>query len=194
MEIKEASKCSYSIDFKDLKEGDYTFDFLVNGELFALYEGCEVLDGDCRVTIDMQRSESMLKLDVDIEGSVEVECDRCLDPCSVEIDYFSPLVVKFTDDEALWAESDDEVMWLPKSATSIDMTHYIYESIILSLPYQRVHAEGECNAEMIAKFKIVTGEEFEQIENKAAESDNETMPAGELDKLAALKAKMEKGE
>ncbi len=194
MEITGASKCCYSIDFKDLKEGDYSFDFAVDGALFALYEGCEVLGGDCQVTIEMQRSETMLKLDVDITGSVDVECDRCLDPCSVEVDYCAPLVVKFSDDEALFGESDGEVMWLPKATTSVDMTHYIYESIILSLPYQRVHAEGECNEEMIKKFKIITGEEFDEIEAQAAESDNETMPNSELDKLAMLKAKMESGD
>ncbi|MFI3247788.1 MAG: DUF177 domain-containing protein [Rikenellaceae bacterium] len=192
MEITKASECSYSIDFKDLKEGEYRFEFPINGELFALYEGCEVLDGDCQATITMQRSESMLVLDVDIEGDIDVECDRCLDPCSVEVDFQEQLIVKFSDEEGLQGEGDGEVMWLPKASTSVDMTHYIYESIILSLPYQRVHAEGECNAEMIKKFKIVTGEEFDEIEAQAAESDNETMPAEELGKLAALKVMMEK--
>lgn len=185
---------TYIIDFKDLSFGEHTFNFTVDGELFAGYEGCEVLGGSCNVDVNLQKSESMLVLEVAIEGEVQVECDRCLEPCSVEVDYVAPLLVKFSDSDELKDEYDGEVMWLPTATRSVDLAHYIYESIILSLPYQRVHDEGECNAEMLEKFRIVSGEEFEQIEGEIEqaieEADNETMPAEELEKLAALKAKM----
>jgi uncharacterized metal-binding protein YceD (DUF177 family) len=47
----------------------------------------------------------------------------------------------------------------------IDLEQYIYESIVLSLPLQRVHPEdvhGQplCNPAMLERFKIVTQEEF----------------------------------
>ncbi len=185
---------SYIIDFKDLKVGDYHFDFSVGASLFAPYEECEVLGGDCEVKVEMQRSESMLSLQVAITGDVEVACDRCLEPCAVEVDYDAPLVVKFIDEARLTEsefEYDGEVMWLPTGATELNLAQYIYESIILSLPYQRVHEEGDCNPEMMERFRIVTGEEFEEIEKASEESDNETMPADQLAKLQALKAKME---
>ncbi len=191
--MSEATKSSYVIDFKELDLGDHHFDFDVTDSLFALYEDCEVLSGEPKVEIELQRSESMLVLDLDIVGTVQVECDRCLEPCDVEIDYLDRLVVKFSDEEALQGEYDGEVMWLPTGATQLDLQHYIYESIILSLPYQRVHPEGECNPEMIEKFKIITGEEFAEIEANSEEGESETMPEGELAKLAALKAKMQGG-
>ncbi|MFI3305873.1 MAG: DUF177 domain-containing protein [Rikenellaceae bacterium] len=192
MQGKNDDKVLYSIDFKDLSYGDHSFEFKVDDKLYALYEGCEVSGGECDVTVEMQRSESMLNLSVEIAGDAVVECDRCLEPCSVEIDYLAPLIVRFSDEEELAGEYDGEVMWLPTASSNIDLTHYIYESILLSLPYQRVHEEGECDPEMLKQFRIVTGEEFAKIEEECEESDNETMPADELAKLQALKEMMTK--
>ncbi len=189
--MKEAIKSSYVIDFKDLDLESHHFEYVVDDALFAQYEECELLGGDCDVDIDLDKSESMLVIDVDIVGEVSVECDRCLEPCDIEIDYVGTLVVKFSDEEELQGEYDGEIMWLPTGSTQVDLTQYIYESIVLSLPHQRVHPEGECDADMIEKFKIVSGEEFDKIEAQSEESENETMPEGELAKLAALKAKLE---
>ena len=41
----------------------------------------------------------------------------------------------------------------------VDLAQYIYESIVLSLPYQRVHPEGECDPEMLGRFRIVSDED-----------------------------------
>ncbi|MFR9557546.1 MAG: DUF177 domain-containing protein [Rikenellaceae bacterium] len=182
----------YSIDFKALSYGEHSFEFRVDDKLYALYEDCEVSGGVCIAKVELQRSEYMLNLFVEIEGDAIVECDRCLEPCSVEIEYAAPLIVKFSDNEDIEDDFDGDVMWMPTATTTLDLTHYIYESIILSLPYQRVHDEGECNPEMLQKFRIVTGEEFAKIEEECEESDNETMPADELAKLQALKEMMMK--
>ena len=115
-----------------------------------------------------------------------VPCDRCLEDCPIAIDYEGRLVVKFSEEEL---EYDGEVMWLYPGESEVDLSHYIYESIILSLPYQRVHEEGACDPSMIARFTIGTEEELEAIEERAAK---EEQTEGAWDKLAALKAQMEK--
>ncbi len=189
--MSETAQCSYVIDFKGLDMGLHHFEYVANGGLFAQYDGCELLGGSCNVVVDLQRSESMLTFDVDIEGVVDVACDRCLEPCGVEVDFVGLLVVKFSDDEALQSEYDGEIMWLPTGATEVDLTQYIYESIILSLPYQRVHPEGECDEEMMKRFRVITGEELAEIEARSEEHESEVLPEGEIAKLAALKAKMQ---
>lgn len=68
-----------------------------------------------------------------------VECDRCLGDCSVPIDYEGELLVKFSDEVR---EYDGDTLWLSPSEDFVDLTQYIYESIVLSLPYQRVHPDG----------------------------------------------------
>ena len=156
-------------------------------ELGIAYEGStEIKDGRCEVSVGVDRSEKQLTLDVGITGHVVVECDRCLEDCRVPIDFEGQLVVKFSDEVH---EYDGEVMWMLPGEDRVELAQYIYESIVLSLPYQRVHPEGECNPEMLERFRIVSDREFASIE-AAAEGAGER-GGGEWAKLAALRERME---
>jgi|GEM_PF-30151 len=165
--------------------GVHVFHFRVDGGLFRAFGSTEIKDGDCDVSVALERGESMLTLDVNVDGSVVVECDRCLEDCNVPIHYEGQLLVKFSDEVH---EYDGEVIWLLPMEDEVDLTQYIYESIVLALPYQRVHPDGECNPDMLERFRIVSDEEFGRLEDRIeAEGRNE----GEWAKLAALKEQME---
>ncbi len=182
---------AYSIAYKGLKNGRHEFAFEVDGSLFEAFENPEIHDGACKVTVALTRSETMLRAEVAIEGYVVVACDRCLEDCRVPVAFAGELLVKFSDEIR---DYDGEVLWLSPAETEVDLSQYIYESIVLSLPYQRVHPEGECDPEMLGRFRIVTDEEFSAIEAQTgadADADGEAMPAGARSKLAELKRRME---
>jgi uncharacterized metal-binding protein YceD (DUF177 family) len=134
----------------------------------------------------------MLELTIDIVGEVICECDRCLEDCPIDVDYSGELVVKFSDEID---DYDGEVMWISPSEDILNLTQYIYESIVLSLPYRRVHEEGECNPEMLAQFTALSEEEFEQLEAEAEEAAEEgevvALDDHNLSILEALKKSME---
>ena len=83
------------------------------------------------------------------------------------------------------------MIWLLPGEESVDLKQYVYESIVLSLPYQRVHPEGECNPEMLERFRIVSEGEFEAIEKRAVSHEHNE---GEWAKLAALREQMQAEE
>ena len=176
----------YSIAWKGLKNGRHDFRFEVDKALFEAFESTEIKDGRCEVSVGVDRSEKQLTLDVGITGYVVVECDRCLEDCRVPIDFEGQLVVKFSDEVH---EYDGEVMWMLPGEDRVELAQYIYESIVLSLPYQRVHPEGECNPEMLERFRIVSDREFASIE-AAAEGAGER-GGGEWAKLAALRERVD---
>ena len=184
MELNER----YSIGYKSLSNSTFDYDFVVDDALFAAYESREVLGGNCDVKVVLSKTDSQLDVDVTIEGSVVCECDRCLEPCDIDIDYEGHLIVRLSTEEG---EYDGEVMWLNPAEESLDLTQYIYESIILSLPYQRVHTEGECNPDMMARFAQVTAAELDAIEARAGRGNKPTIDEGDFNKLAALKALMQ---
>ncbi len=178
----------YSVAYKGLKNSSFDFVFEVDDALFVAYESKEILGGNCHVEATMLKGESQLEFDFTITGEVTCECDRCLEPCQVPIDYEGHLIVRISDEEG---EYDGDVMWLNPAENEVDLTQYIYESIVLSLPYQRVHPEGECNPDMLARFTIATQAEVDALEAEA-ESDNSGINEGDFNKLAALKAQMER--
>ena len=178
----------YTIAYKGLKVGSYDFDFQVDNKLFEAYEAEEILGGDCRVKVELKRSESMLELNITIEGEVICECDRCLEDCPIAIDYEGDLVVKFSDETDYY---DGDVMWISPADDVLDLTQYIYESIVLSLPYSRVHEEGECNPEMLASFTEISEEELKALEAQAEESDVVGLDDYNKSVLEALKSQMQ---
>lgn len=175
----------YTIPYKSLEHGEHTLEFRFDDSLLAAYENTDIRHAEGCVGVVLRRGGSMLELQVAIRGSVTVPCDRCLDDCTLPVRFDGTLVVKFSDQVE---EYDGEVMWISPSAGSVDLTQYIYESILLSLPYQRVHPDGECDPEMLARFRIVTGEEFERLELAAGRQE------GSIRGLEALCSKMEQAQ
>ena len=153
----------YSIAYKGLKNGHHEFDFKADDAFFEAMANEDIKGGDCNVHVTMERSETMLELGFAIDGYVVCECDRCLEDCNVPIEFEGELLVKFSNEVR---DYDGEVMWISPADGEVSLVQYIYESIVLALPYSRVHEEGECNPEMLARFTTVDeDDESEELED-----------------------------
>lgn len=156
---------AYNIPWKGLSVGLHHFDFEMGDAFFEAFGDLVVKGGRLAAGVDVNKSASMLQMEVSIRGDVTVECDRCLGDLSLPVDYEGSLTVKFSD---CTDEYDGEVMWLSPSQGEVPLAQYLYESVILSLPYQRVHGTNErgeplCDADMLERFRIVSEEEFDVI-------------------------------
>ena len=176
----------YAIAHKGLGVGNHSFEFDIDDQFFGAFEQSEIRKGKAVVKINLDKQSNMLTLGFVIEGKVTVECDRCLDEFDMPFVYEGTLYVRYSETEK---ESDGEVMWVSPNETEIGLAQYIYESICLSLPYQRIHPEDEngrslCNPDMLSRFQIVTEEEFERM----TQGKDETSP---WNRLEDLKKKLE---
>ena len=133
-------------------------------------------------------------LDFDIRGEVAVECDRCLEDCTIPVHFDGELVVHISEQAD---EYDGENMWVSPEEEDIGLMQYIYESIVLSLPYRRVHPDGGCNPDMMARFTAADDTEAEEASaadgpaDGADTSKSRGMSAENLSKLEELKARMQ---
>lgn len=139
---------NYTIDYQGLSLGEHHISFDFSDDLFAIWSESPIEKGDGHVEIDMVRHASFLELDVRIRGVVELECDRCTDVYDQPIDFEGSVVVKI-DEQTQREESDGDIMWIAQNE-KLDLTQWIYESVLLNLPLQRVHTDqNDCNAEVI---------------------------------------------
>ncbi|MFW5655999.1 MAG: YceD family protein [Bacteroidota bacterium] len=152
--MKKRNK-EYIIPFKGLKNGIHDFEFNINDAFFSEIKFSEIEHGHLNVSVQLHKHQTFLEFDVNIHGDVELTCDRCLDEYIEEVDFRGSLYVKFgeeTDTE------DDEIIILSEDEYELDLSHYINESINLSLPLKRVHPDDDkgnpqCNEDMISKLK-----------------------------------------
>jgi uncharacterized protein len=162
------SRNQYIVPFGGLKEGVHFFDFEAGDEFFEEYDALEISNGHLDIHIDMIKESSLLTFDIAIKGKVYVQCDRCLDFYYQDIGFKGKLFVKFSErteaDDAL-----DEVIFLHPGDNEINLKHYIYESISISMPYKRIHPDingvSTCNKEMIMQLNKHHGKSGIKNEN-----------------------------
>ena len=179
----------YTIAYKDLSIGVHNISMQIDSAFFEAFDNSQIISGVGVVEIELTKSESMLTLEIEIGSVVGVECDRCLDEVLIPIEYEATLLVRFADESE---EFDGDIMWLTPADDQLELARYIYESIYLELPYQRVHMEEEdgssgCNPDMLEHFKVVTEDEFEAI---ASKGDSSTIDDFDGVKLQELRDKM----
>lgn len=139
-------------------KGTATMEWQVGNEFWAERSEGGVLGGDLTVSAGFERGMLVVR----IAGTVVVSCDRCLEDCSIPVDFEGRLAVKASEEDLPF---EGDILWVRPGDTEVDLAQYIYESVVLSLPLQRVHPEdvhGQplCNPAMLERFKIVTEEEF----------------------------------
>jgi uncharacterized metal-binding protein YceD (DUF177 family) len=142
---------NYKLSFKGLSLGKHTFTFEIDDLFFALFEGAEIEHGKLFSEIILEKQSVLLQLDVKITGSVKVACDRCLDELDVLVNYEGRLLVKFGKVPNVM-EAGDEIMILDPAEDEIDLSQFLFDSINVNLPLQRIHPEGLCDKEMIKKL------------------------------------------
>ncbi|MBR2105257.1 MAG: hypothetical protein IJ933_08285 [Bacteroidales bacterium] len=87
----------YIIDYKTLESGTYEFDYHIDKDFFAMFDEPMAQDGDANVHATMRVSSAGLSIRLDISGTLQVECDRCLETFDMPIDASYDLVVKYGD-------------------------------------------------------------------------------------------------
>lgn len=151
----------FSIPIWGLKIGVHQFDFQLNSEFFNQFEDSIIKDGNIKVLLNFDKRSEMFVLDFDFQGNVATECDRCLEPMNFPLNGENQLMVKFAEEES----EQDEVHYISKSRTELNVAKYIYEFVSISMPIIKTHDDEEgatCNEEMLKYLST----DREQIDNK----------------------------
>ena len=160
----------YIIDYKTLESGTYEFDYHIDKNFFAMFDEPMAQDGNANVHATMRVSSARLSIRLDISGTLQVECDRCLEPFDMPIDASYDLVVKYGDKTTPLDEADD-VITIGEDDDFLDLSQHIYEYVVLSLPARRVHPDlpdGQpgCDPEMLSHILIADDDEEEEYDDE----------------------------
>lgn len=94
-------------------------------------------------------SGSLFKFTIHSVGTVAVPCDRCLADVELRIDTTDEFVAKLGEEYS----DDGDCVVVPENDGMLDLSLLIYEFIVLSMPYQRVHQPGDCDEAVMNVMK-----------------------------------------
>ena len=126
----------YSIDVIGLKLGEHQFEYTIGDSFFQNFEYSPVTKGDAHVAVTLQKTERMLSFSISMQGSVELVCDRSMDPFDFEMDLNQELIFKFGEEEK---ELGDDVYLIPWETQQINLAQYLYEFVAVSIPMKKLH-------------------------------------------------------
>ncbi len=146
----KSSNRDYTIPIKGLSTGRHDFNFTIDHAFFDEFGNSDIMDASLVVEVVLEREIAWMRIESDIKGEVGVECDRCLEEVKLPLETKASLLVKFVRSEG--ETDDDEVITLDPNESELDLRQFFYDYICLALPLQKVHNEGDCDPEMIARL------------------------------------------
>jgi uncharacterized metal-binding protein YceD (DUF177 family) len=148
----------YEIAWQGLKLGLHTFQYDLDDKFIEALKGdneVDFKDLDVQVSLKFDKKESFFMCHFDVDGSITAVCDRCGDDFKLRLWDEFDLIIKLTGaEDAAAIEDDADVVFIPRSETVLDISNWLYEFVILSIPLQRVHPDKEngesgCNPEAL---------------------------------------------
>ena len=142
---------NFIIPLNGLAAGENHFSWHADKEFFEAFDNTEILDADIDVSVTVEKSGRYLGVDCEIDGSVVVSCDRCMEDLRMPIGTDIMLSVKFGEEESSedHQEGEREIVFIPEGDAQMDLSQIVYDYVCLALPMQRYHDDGECDPEVM---------------------------------------------
>ncbi|MFD0799623.1 YceD family protein [Maribacter chungangensis] len=151
----------YTIPFSGLKQGKHNFNFEIDKTFFDSFEYDDFNDAKISVAVLLNKASTMMELDFEASGSVNVNCDITSEPYDQAIASELRLIVKFGDE---YNDEDDEILILPHGEHELDTAQFIYEMSVLAVPQKRVHpgiADGTLKSDVLDRLQELQPKEKE---------------------------------
>ena len=161
----------YLIPFIGLKIGKHQFEFNIDKKFFDEFSFDEFESCDITANVVLDKKATMLEISFSHKGTVNVPCDLTGEPFDLPVKAKIKLVVQFGEE---FNNDNDELLILPHGEHQIDLSQYIYEMIVLSIPQKRVHPgvkDGTLQKESLQKLKQLQVKEFKEEEKKEDDID-----------------------
>lgn len=158
----------FNIPFSGLKQGKHNFNFEIDNTFFDSFEYDDFNDAKINLDVLLNKTSTMMELDFEIDGTVNVDCDITSEAYDQPISSELRLVVKFGNE---YNDEDDEILILPHGEHQVNIAQFAYEMAVLAVPQKRVHPgieDGTLQSEVLDKLK-----ELQPKEKKDSEEEND---------------------
>lgn len=150
----------YRIPFSGLAAGKHEFEFEIDNKFFDCYEHSLIKKGNLTALVELQKQENMLVVNFDVNGTIELACDFCLNDFDAPLAFKERALVKFVLED--WEDETEEVIVLSKTDHELDIAGLLYEYTNVRVPYySRCSVQGvdaDCDPAILARLETSSPE------------------------------------
>ena len=176
-----ANRRAFEIAFVGLKPGFHEFNYELDDKFFIEKGAEDLTNVNANVKLLLEKNAGFMLLKFEVGGKTDVTCDRCGNPLNMDLWDEFKMLVKLVDnaDEMNAQEEDADVFYLSRTENHLEVSNWLYEFVLLSIPMQRMCSREEmggpqCNNEVLEKLK--------EMEARTMENNANTLWTG-LDKF-----------
>jgi len=155
----------FSIPLKGMKIGLHEYNFEIDSSFFLEFDNTSFSNCSFLAKLILDRKSDHLKAEIFIEGTIQIDCDRCTDniayPFNIESDY----LIKYSEEEKI----DIDVVFIHPESPDYNCAKVLYDTILLARPISMTCDEvvdKSCNELVI---KVLHKEEKSKGVNPLAE-------------------------
>jgi uncharacterized metal-binding protein YceD (DUF177 family) len=144
---------AFNIAFAGLKDGKHEFNFELDNEFFESFGFEDFNSTDVIVDVELDKRSTLMDLAFKGSGTVNVNCDVTDEPFDMPVDATMDVVVKFGDE---FNDENEDLLILPHGDYQLNVAQYLYEMIVLFIPYKKIHPgieDGTLKSDVLDKLE-----------------------------------------
>ncbi|MCR5180596.1 MAG: DUF177 domain-containing protein [Bacteroidaceae bacterium] len=134
----------YIVDFRNMPDSEQTLFWDLDDTFFSALDEEEIQHGELRATLRVKKKAAGFQLTIQVTGTVEIPCNRCLEPMTQPIEAEDNIEIRL----GKAYEDDGDRITLPEDKPVLDVAWSLYETIALAIPISHVHPDGACSEEV----------------------------------------------
>lgn len=160
----------YQIPILNLEDKLYRYTFEGTDDFFQAFEQNWVEKGQFRSVVGLSKSATMLQIDLNIEGSIKLTCDRSLEEFDYPFEVEQKLIFKYSDHSE---ELGDNLFLLDRKSPKLDLSQDLFDFIALQVPMKKLHPRfnQEANASEGNQFLYSTEKKLGDKSAETTEKD-----------------------
>ncbi len=160
----------FLIPFLGLKLGKHSFEYIINNTFFDFFEYSDFESSTIQINAVLEKKSAFMELSLKHKGTILVPCDTTGEMFDMPIKGKIKIVVQFGD---AFNNDNEELLVLPHGEHQIDISQFVYEMVVLSIPLRRVHPgikDGTLQSDVLDKLQTLKVSESKITESKTTEN------------------------
>lgn len=176
LEIMVAEKENdFIVDLRRLTVDKVSRHYVLGDAFWAASEYEDITGGEVTADVEITTVADDFRVRFQIEGTVNVPCDRCLDDMPQTIAVDESLMVRLAKQDE---EIDENLITINEMRGTLDVSWIMSEMVAVTIPVQHMHEEGACNPEMIkrlAAMQVGAAQDDEENTGDTSEDSNQAV-------------------
>ena len=160
----------FLIPFIGLKVGKHSFEYHINNTFFDHFDYSDFENSTIKVNAVLEKKTTFMELSLKHKGTIFVPCDTTGEMFDMPIKGKIKIVIQFGD---AYNNDNEELLILPHGDFQVDISQFIYEMIVLSIPLRRVHPgikDGTLQSDVLDKLQTLKVSQSKITESKITDN------------------------